>query len=236
MAATAESAQERLKAPITLLAFSLLAGGWAFMLNRASAPSPPVIVCFGDSLTACGGLGGRYPDYLAQELPGSLVINRGVGGDTLDGGRRRFERDVLALRPRVVVIALGANDFRRSDRPVSEMGADLEQMVRAARAQGCAVVIAGVFGPQLDAAGNLAPKLYHEGDPQRGQQVLEMERAAAAKYGCVHVENMQADLVLPEHWADARHPSATGNRLVAKKIAAALRALTQAQCTAVRCV
>ena len=55
------------------------------------------IVCIGDSLTACGLPGGSYTDHLSKWLKKHTVINKGIGGDTLAGGRKRFEKDVLQL-------------------------------------------------------------------------------------------------------------------------------------------
>ena len=70
---------------------------FVFLANLLSIPGcsrkkPRTIVCLGDSLTACGGLVGKYPDYLQQQLPGHFIINKGIGGDTLAGGRKRFEK------------------------------------------------------------------------------------------------------------------------------------------------
>ena len=41
------------------------------------------IVCFGDSLTSCGGEGGRYSDMLQISLPQHKLINSGISGDTI---------------------------------------------------------------------------------------------------------------------------------------------------------
>ena len=90
----------------------------------------PVLVCLGDSLTSCGGADGHYSHWLAKYMPYVKVIDAGIGGDTLDGGRARFERDVLRRRPDLLLIALGANDFWRRARTVEEMGQDLDAMVK----------------------------------------------------------------------------------------------------------
>ena len=67
----------------------------------------PVLVCLGDSLTSCGGAGGHFSHWLQRFMPDVRVIDAGIGGDTLDGGRARYARDVLAHDPDVVLIALG---------------------------------------------------------------------------------------------------------------------------------
>jgi len=182
----------------------------------------PRVVCFGDSLTSCGGLGGRYSDYLASAFPDCEVINKGISGQTLADGRRRFQSDVLDLRPKVLVFELVANDFLRAERSVEDLREDMEYMLKRAREQGIEVVIAGVFGEQLDPGGRVIPKEYRLGMPELGRRIFEMERELARQYGCRHVENIQADLNRPEHWS-AKHPSAEGNRRVAGRLAPAVR-------------
>lgn len=57
-----------------------------------------------------------YPEVMARELvalrPGTHVevINSGRVGDTISGTIRRFERDVLAYQPDLVIWQLGTND------------------------------------------------------------------------------------------------------------------------------
>ncbi|MBI3827915.1 MAG: hypothetical protein HY291_00255 [Planctomycetes bacterium] len=202
---------------------------YALFVLRYKNASLADVVCIGDSLTACGGMEGRYTDFLSKDLPGLRIINRGINGDTLFGGRERFERDVLSLHPKIVVIELGANDFFRHDRSPHELYVDLATMVRSAREQNIGVAIAGVFGDQLDEKGQPIPKLFHEGDPAFGQTILEIERTVAKQYGAIHIENIQADLTQPEYWGDNRHPNAAGNRLVAARILPAVKQLLEAQ-------
>ena len=66
------------------------------MVSAAAAAENKIIVCFGDSLTSCGGANGRYSDMLQQSLPEYKVINSGKSGDTLGGGLARLEPAVLA--------------------------------------------------------------------------------------------------------------------------------------------
>jgi hypothetical protein len=207
---------------LLLAALVLALAALFFLAHFCTGPARPRLVCFGNSLTTCGGLGGRYSDYLAGALPGYEVLNRGVSGATLADGRRRFQREVLDLHPKVLVFELVANDFLRAERPVEEMRADMEFMLKTAREQGIEVVVAGVFGEQLGADGRLIPKEYTRGSPELGRQLFEMERELARQYGCRHVENIQADLNRPEHWY-AKHPSASGNRLVAQRLLPALQ-------------
>lgn len=185
-------------------------------LHPVDRPMDKRIVCFGDSLTACGGEGGRYTDWLAKYLPHCQIINKGIGGDTLAGGRARFQKDVLDLKPDLVVIELGANDFWARKRAISQLTEDLEFMIKKAREQRIKVLIAGVFGNMVDANGDPLPKV--RGTDDFGRKILEMERELARKYKCAHVENIQADLRENKYWADKNHPNKAGNQFVAQRL------------------
>ena len=80
----------------------------------ALATEPLTIVAFGSSTTAPRGSVDIYARVLERELPAKgvpvKVVNSGVPGDTTVRARKRFERDVLAHKPDVVVIFLGGND------------------------------------------------------------------------------------------------------------------------------
>jgi lysophospholipase L1-like esterase len=184
----------------------------------------PVLVCLGDSLTSCGGPAGHYSDWLAKFMPYVKVIDAGIGGDTLDGGRARYERDVLKHKPDVVLIALGANDFWRQARAVDEMGADLEAMVREARARNVQVVVASCFGDRL-----FWEELCVEfefGRYELASQIARMEREVCDAHGCLYVPNMQIDVKpnrLPPFWDETDHPNRAGNEQVALRLLPALR-------------
>lgn len=186
---------------------------------------PMKIVCFGDSLTSCGGQGGRYSDYLRTWAPDCEVVNKGVGGDTLGGGRKRFQRDVLDLRPDVVVIELGANDYWQARQPIPQLAADLESMVRDAKNSGAKVIIASCFGGGKEAktppknAADKKRKFYAAG-------IANFEADIVKRYSCYYVPDMQIDIApngTAPYWADNNHPNKTGNEFVAKRIYAELQ-------------
>lgn len=89
------------------------------------------IVMVGDSITA----GGRWDEM----FPGRRVINRGIGGDTIQGVKDRLPA-VLALKPRKVFLMVGINDafFRNPNR---EIVARYAAVVDALRAGGAAVYV-----------------------------------------------------------------------------------------------
>ncbi|MDD5458838.1 MAG: SGNH/GDSL hydrolase family protein [Phycisphaerae bacterium] len=180
---------------------------------------PVTIVCIGDSLTTCGGEGGRYTDWLVKFLPADTIINKGIGGDTLEGGRKRFEKDVLELRPDIVVIELGANDFWQKKRHIEELQADLEDMVHQASKAGIKVVIASCFGGR----DYKREKNVEFGSDRYdlGTAIAQMEKDVCKRYDCEYVPNMQIDIkpnMTFPYWDDTNHPNKAGNEFVAKRI------------------
>ncbi|MBE7465011.1 MAG: hypothetical protein HS116_16160 [Planctomycetes bacterium] len=215
-------AMRRLVTAALAAVLGILALG-TYFTHRSSHRTDRRIVCFGDSLTSCGGWGGRFSDFLALDLPDCEVINKGIGGDTIGGGRWRLRQDVLSLKPRVAVIALGANDFIQASRPLDLIREDLEFILARCRDSKIQVVFASVFGPHLNVAGKEVPKVHPpntlaRATPELGYAIQKMEQELCAKYGALYLPNMQYDLNRPEHWTDANHPSAAGNKLVAARL------------------
>lgn len=91
-----------------------------------STPAPRVtIVALGDSTTAgtpafkspieappngAGDERSQYAYWLMQRHPTWQVFNRGVNGERTDAIAARFDRDVLAVHPRIVILLAGVND------------------------------------------------------------------------------------------------------------------------------
>lgn len=76
---------------------------------------PLRIVAFGDSTTATReGIKAVYAQRLAELLPKrglrAQVINAGVGGNTTTDAIARFDKDVLARKPDLVIMQFGLND------------------------------------------------------------------------------------------------------------------------------
>ena len=118
----------------------------------AAPESRPVILAFGDSLTAGYGVppGSGYPDLLQRKLDGLgykyHVVGMGISGDTTSGGRARM-RYALAAKPAIVILELGANDGLRG-LPVAQMQANLEEMIKQFQQAGAKVILAGMTLPR----------------------------------------------------------------------------------------
>ena len=114
--------------------------------------SRPVILAFGDSLTAGYGVprGSGYPEQLQRKLDALgykyRIVNMGISGDTTSGGRARMQA-ALSVMPSVVILELGANDGLRGQ-PVAQMQANLEEMIGGFQKAGAKVVLAGMTLPR----------------------------------------------------------------------------------------
>jgi acyl-CoA thioesterase-1 len=122
--------------------------------GRAGAPPSverPLIVAFGDSLTAGLGLSAEqaYPAQLQRRLDAAglryRVVNAGVSGDTTAGGLRRLAW-VVQSKPALVILELGGNDGLRG-LSLAETRSNLEQMIRRLQKAGAHVVLAGMKLP-----------------------------------------------------------------------------------------
>lgn len=97
-----------------LIAISLVLAGTA----RCAATDPVVVVALGDSITKGVRSGVKETDTFAALLGERLnkdagpvrVVNVGVGGERTDGALARLQKDVLPLKPRVVLVMYGTND------------------------------------------------------------------------------------------------------------------------------
>jgi len=111
----------------------------------------PVIVCFGDSLTAGLGIESTtsYPADLQRLLDAAgyryRVVNEGVSGDTTKDGLERIDR-VLAHKPQIVVLEFGGNDGLRG-LPVSMAQQNIATMIEQLQSSGAKVALAGISLP-----------------------------------------------------------------------------------------
>ncbi len=119
--------------------------------KTAPADDRPVIVAFGDSLTAGLGVDTRqnYPAQLQAKLDLAgyryRVVNAGVSGDTSAQGLDRLP-SVRSLHPAIVIVELGANDGLRGI-PVAQTHDNLDEIIRKLRSDRVEVVLAGMEMP-----------------------------------------------------------------------------------------
>jgi acyl-CoA thioesterase I len=131
-------------------------------IPAAEAPAPlppqpntndkrPLIVCFGDSLTAGYGaeFGKSYPDYLQADLDAKgyhyRVVNQGISGNTTKDGVERLDT-IVAMKPALVVVEFGGNDGLRG-LPIKDSRENLDKIIATLKASGTKVVLAGITLP-----------------------------------------------------------------------------------------
>lgn len=111
----------------------------------------PVILDFGDSLTAGYGLlpeeafPARLQVWLHQRGIAAHVVNAGVSGDTTAGGLGRIDW-ALADKPDLVILALGENDALRGIDPPT-IRDNLDKMMQKIEAGGAKVLLVGMRAP-----------------------------------------------------------------------------------------
>lgn len=131
-----EQAEERLRAD------------WPYLAkyrdeNRKAAPPAPGenrVVFMGDSITEGWGQGSRF-------FPGKPYLNRGISGQTTPQMLVRFRPDVIALKPRIVVLLAGINDIAGNTGPMTlpMIQDNLQSMAELACANDIRVVLASVL-------------------------------------------------------------------------------------------
>ena len=118
----------------------------------AAETQPPVIVAFGDSLTA--GLGLPQDQSFPAQLEAALkergteatVVNAGVSGDTAAAGLARLDWS-LPDNASAVIIELGANDALQGLPPEGTKQA-LTQIIEKVQAKDLPILLAGMEAPR----------------------------------------------------------------------------------------
>ncbi len=99
------------------------------------------VVFMGDSITDAWGR--SYGTF----FPGKAYVNRGISGQTTPQMLIRFRPDVIALKPKAVVILAGTNDLAGNTGPetIEEIEGNLESMAQLAKASNIRVVLSSVM-------------------------------------------------------------------------------------------
>ena len=190
------------------------------------------IVCLGDSTTAGtplfkspieappdgeGDPQSQFAWWLGQAHPDWVVLNRGVNGERSDQIAARFDHDVAAHRPDVVIVIAGVNDVYQG-RPVEHVTTQLEGIYARALALGMRVV-AGSIVPYNTATPDQNARMHAINDWIRATanadariRFVDTRRAAAAP------DNLDRLASSP----DELHPDAEGYRRMAKALLPAL--------------
>ena len=197
--------------------FFLLLG--TFLLAVAGhAADRPLLVCFGDSITAGLGVadGNAYPDFLQRKLDGLgykyQVRNQGTSGATTKDALASVPY-IVRMHPEVVIVEFGGNDGLRG-LPLAQTRANLDQVLTALDAAHIKVLLAGITLP-----------------PEYGADYIKsfdaIFPALAVKHHAALVPMIYKDLVhVPGTiQRDGIHPTAKGAEIIAGTLMPVLKPL-----------
>jgi lysophospholipase L1-like esterase len=181
------------------------------------------VVFMGDSITDAWGR--RYGKF----FPGKPYVNRGISGQTTPQMLVRFRPDVIALKPKVVVILAGTNDIAGNTGPMTleEIEGNLMSMTELAQANGIRVVLSSVM-PVCD---YIKPQTERR-PPEKIRALNEWIKTYAAKKKLVYLDYYTAlvdenQMFRKELTYDGLHPNDAGYEriepLAQKAVDAALK-------------
>lgn len=197
--------------------FGLLFVAWS---TQAFAENSKILV-YGDSLSAAYGI--TQPQGWVTLLQQKLntegyhyeVANASISGETTSGGLTRFEKTITTIKPKIVVLALGANDGLRG-LPIQEMRKNLSAMITYGLKNKVKVLLLGMRIPP-----NYGPK-YTEAFYQTYQQLGQQHNINLVPF---MLDQVAAKPHLIQ--ADGLHPNALGQPVILNNIWPVLKLMLQ---------
>lgn len=184
------------------------------------------VVFMGDSITDSWD----DPKY-GGFFPGKSYINRGISGQTTPQMLIRFRADVIALKPKVVVILAGTNDIAGNTGPMTleAIEDNLISMAELARANNIRVVLASVM-PISDYGTRDGQPLIRsvQRPPERITALNNWMRKYAAQNKAVYLDYFSAvvdekGFLKAELSEDGLHPNKKGYDLMSPLVELAIR-------------
>lgn len=137
---------------LSLFFFSFVA--WSLPALAANSR----ILIYGDSLSAAYGIPQQQgwvallKEKLRAEKLDYDIINASISGETTSGGLTRFASTIKQVKPKIVILELGANDGLRG-LPIKDMQKNLESMIKHSKQSGVKVLLVGMrippnYGPR----------------------------------------------------------------------------------------
>jgi acyl-CoA thioesterase-1 len=200
----------RFAAAVNSLLIAILCATIAATVAHAQT-APIKLAVLGDSLAAGFGVSpaqaipARLETALRKEGRNVTVINHGVSGDTTAGGLERVDW-MLADKPDIVMVELGANDALRALDPATTER-NLDAIISKLKAAGATVWLAGM----------LAPRNF---GPEYAQQFDALYKRLADKHGVplypFFLDGVAQDPKLNQ--ADGIHPNPAGVDVIVERL------------------
>jgi lysophospholipase L1-like esterase len=183
------------------------------------------VVFIGDSITDSWD-DKKYGGF----FPGKPYIDRGISGQTTPQMLVRFRADVIALRPKVVVILAGTNDLAGETGPMTleAIEDNLLSMAELARANHIRVVLASVL-PISDYESRAGKPIIRTGQrpPEKIKALNEWMRNYVTQNNLTYVDYYSAMIdakgfLREELSEDGLHPNAKGYAIMTPLAEAAI--------------
>jgi acyl-CoA thioesterase-1 len=182
------------------------------------AAGRPLLVCYGDSITAGLGLDIRqaYPAALERDLEAKgyhyKVQNQGTSGATTKDAVAGL-RSILAMHPEVVIVEFGGNDGLRGI-PSDDTRRNLDAVLTGLQKAHIKVLLAGITLPP-----NYGRDYIHQFD--------QVFRDLAASHHLAFVPMIYKDLIQVPGTIqpDGIHPTPKGSEIIAKTLLPVLKPL-----------
>ena len=197
---------------------TVLVACWLLLAGALHAADRPVLVCYGDSITAGYGLsyGQSYPDFLQKKLDAHgyhyKVINQGTSGATTKDALAGLPF-LLRLHPEIAIVEFGGNDGLRG-LPVEQSRSNLDQLLTALESAHVKILLAGITLPP-------------DYGPDYIRSFEQVFRDLAAKHHAAFVPMLYKNLIhVPGTIQDdGIHPTAKGSAIIADALLPVLASL-----------
>ena len=205
----------------------------------ATAPDATVVVFQGDSITDCGrdrrvsepnvasALGTGYPLLIAAAAlarspdRGLRFYNRGVSGNKVPDLEQRWAVDVLDLKPDVLSVLVGVNDFwhklTHGYTGTVEEYEDRYTALLAETRRAVPQVRLVVLEPFVLRCGAVDGRWFPEFDARRAAAARVARQAGATFVPLQAAFDERSRSAAPEYWAtDGVHPTPAGHAVIAE--------------------
>jgi acyl-CoA thioesterase I len=180
------------------------------------AADRPLIVCYGDSITAGHGLDPdqAYPAYLQRKLDAAgyayKVVNQGTSGATTKDAIAGLPY-LLRMHPSIVIVEFGGNDGLRG-LPVDDTKRNFDQVLTGLENAHIKIVLAGITLPP-----EYGPEYIHSFE--------QIFRDLAAQHHVALIPMLYVNLVRVPGTiqADGIHPTAKGSAIIADTVIPVLK-------------
>jgi len=180
---------------------------------RADEPKDRRVVFMGDSITDSWNLS-RY-------FPGKAYINRGISAQTTPQMLLRFHQDVVALKPKAVVILAGTNDIAGNTGPLSmaEIENNYASMADIARANHIAVIFSSIL--PINNYTPASQRFFAERSMDKIRELNSWLKSYAQQQGDIYLDYYSRMLdekgfLKRELAEDGLHPNAVGYGIMAE--------------------